>query len=102
VSDIWRRDEIESPCVKVCVIHPGSGLCVGCLRSRDEIGAWSAMTPAARRAVMDALPTRAPLLTAPEARPSRRRRAQQDRGAQDQGATSGNDGGAEGGGAGRK
>lgn len=99
MTDIWRRDEIESPCVKVCVIHPGSGLCVGCLRSRDEIGAWSAMTPAARRAVMDALPARAPLLTAPEARPSRRRRSQ---GAQDQGASSGNDGGAEDGGSGRK
>jgi predicted Fe-S protein YdhL (DUF1289 family) len=94
MSEVWRRDEIESPCVKVCVIHPGSGLCVGCLRSRDEICAWSAMTPAARRAVMDALPARAPLLGAPEARPSRRRRGQ--------GAASGNDGGAEDGGSGRK
>lgn len=21
-DDIWRRDEIESPCVKLCMIHP--------------------------------------------------------------------------------
>jgi predicted Fe-S protein YdhL (DUF1289 family) len=94
MTGIWRRDEIESPCVKVCVIHPGSGLCVGCLRTRDEIGAWSTMAPADRRAVMDALPARAPLLTAAEARPSRRRRSQ--------GASSGKDGGAEDGGSGRK
>jgi hypothetical protein len=99
MTEVWRRDEIESPCVKVCVIHPGSGLCVGCLRTRDEIGAWSSMTREGRRAVMEALPARAPLLTALEARPSRRRRSQ---GAQDQGASSGNDGGAEDGRPGRK
>ncbi|MDT8345661.1 MAG: DUF1289 domain-containing protein [Thermohalobaculum sp.] len=59
-DDIWTRDEIESPCVKICVIHPETRLCVGCARSIDEIGAWSRMTPAARRAVMAELPARAP------------------------------------------
>ena len=29
-DDIWARDEIESPCVKICVIHPAEGLCTGC------------------------------------------------------------------------
>lgn len=57
-DDIWRRAEIESPCVKVCVIHPEVGLCVGCQRSRDEIAAWSAMTSAERRAIMAELPGR--------------------------------------------
>ncbi|MFP7673436.1 DUF1289 domain-containing protein [Marivita sp. S0852] len=57
-DDIWQRDEIESPCVKVCVIHPDSRLCTGCLRSIDEIGAWSKMSPEARRAVMAELPSR--------------------------------------------
>ncbi|WP_341366416.1 DUF1289 domain-containing protein [Yoonia sp. BS5-3] len=60
---IWARAEIESPCVKTCVIHPESRLCVGCLRSIDEIGAWSGMTAAARQAVMDALPARAGEIT---------------------------------------
>ncbi|MGZ2258510.1 DUF1289 domain-containing protein [Roseobacter sp. A03A-229] len=57
-DDIWRRDEVESPCIKVCVIHPEARLCTGCLRSIDEITAWSKMTPEARRSVMADLPTR--------------------------------------------
>ena len=59
---VWTRDEIESPCVRICVIHPEAKLCVGCHRTRDEIAAWSRMTPEARREVMDALPARAPQL----------------------------------------
>lgn len=61
-DDIWKRPEIDSPCIKVCVIHPATRLCTGCLRSIDEIGAWSRLTPEARKAVMDDLPARAPLL----------------------------------------
>ncbi len=56
---IWKRAEIESPCVKLCVLHPETQLCVGCARSMDEIGAWSRMTPAARAEVMAQLPGRA-------------------------------------------
>lgn len=55
---VWRRDEIESPCVKVCVIHPDTKLCIGCARTMDEIGAWSRMSAEARRAVMSELPDR--------------------------------------------
>jgi predicted Fe-S protein YdhL (DUF1289 family) len=62
-DDIWSRDEIESPCVKICVVHPESRLCTGCLRTIDEIGAWSRMTPEARREVMAELPARAGLLS---------------------------------------
>ena len=58
-AEIWKRAEVESPCIKICVIHPESRLCTGCLRSIDEIGAWSRMTPEVRRAVMDDLPSRA-------------------------------------------
>jgi len=58
-DDIWKRAEVESPCIKICVIHPESRLCTGCLRSIDEIGAWSRMAPEARKAVMDELPSRA-------------------------------------------
>jgi predicted Fe-S protein YdhL (DUF1289 family) len=57
-DDIWRRDEVESPCIKVCVIHPEARLCTGCLRSIDEITAWSKMSPEARRAVIAELPLR--------------------------------------------
>jgi predicted Fe-S protein YdhL (DUF1289 family) len=62
-DDIWKRDEVQSPCVKICIIHPETRLCTGCLRSIDEIGAWSTMSPAARSMVMDALPDRANLIT---------------------------------------
>jgi uncharacterized protein len=66
-DEVWRRAEIESPCVKLCVVHPATGLCLGCFRTVDEIAAWSAMTPEARRAVMAELPSRAE-----QARPVRR------------------------------
>jgi len=62
-DDIWKRAEIDSPCVKVCVIHAETRLCTGCLRSIDEIGAWSGMTPDLRREIMAALPERAKLIT---------------------------------------
>lgn len=59
MGEIWKRDEIESPCIKICVIHPAERLCTGCLRSIDEITEWSRMTPDLRRAVMEELPSRA-------------------------------------------
>ena len=62
-DDIWSRDEIESPCVKICVVHPESRLCTGCLRTIDEIGAWSKMSPEERRDVMAELPERKGQLT---------------------------------------
>lgn len=59
---LWTRSEPESPCVQICVIHPTEGLCTGCLRTLDEIAAWSRMSPEARRKVMAELPDRAPRL----------------------------------------
>lgn len=58
-DDVWRRQEIESPCIKICVVHPESRLCTGCLRSIDEIGRWSRMSATERREVMAELPSRA-------------------------------------------
>lgn len=57
-DEVWKRDEVESPCVQICVIHPETRLCTGCNRSIDEIGGWSRMSPEARRLIMDELPTR--------------------------------------------
>jgi len=59
-DEIWKRDEVESPCIKVCVVHPETRLCVGCRRSIDEIARWSSMTPSERREVLAALPNRNP------------------------------------------
>jgi predicted Fe-S protein YdhL (DUF1289 family) len=55
---VWKRDEVESPCIRVCVVHPEEKICTGCLRTIDEITRWSRMTPDERRAVVDALPGR--------------------------------------------
>jgi predicted Fe-S protein YdhL (DUF1289 family) len=55
---VWRRDEIESPCVKICVLHPETDTCVGCRRTRAEIGAWSRLDPSERRRIMEELPDR--------------------------------------------
>jgi uncharacterized protein len=62
-DDIWARDEVQSPCVKLCVVHPEARLCIGCLRSIDEITNWSRMTHEARATLMAELPTRAGSLT---------------------------------------
>ena len=61
-DDIWKRAEIESPCKKLCAIHPEAKICTGCFRTLSEIGNWSRMTPAERRAIMDDLPAREPAL----------------------------------------
>ncbi|PPB81602.1 hypothetical protein LV82_00811 [Albidovulum inexpectatum] len=61
-DEIWKRDEIDSPCVKICTIHPAERLCVGCLRTIDEIAGWSRMSADERRRIMAELPTRAPRL----------------------------------------
>ncbi|MEI7785765.1 MAG: YbaK/EbsC family protein [Betaproteobacteria bacterium] len=48
-----------SPCISVCRMDEASGLCVGCLRSLDEIAAWSSLSPPARRGVWQAIAERA-------------------------------------------
>jgi hypothetical protein len=61
-DDVWKRDEIQSPCIKLCTIHPEERICVGCLRTIDEITAWSRLSHEARSALMAELPSRAPRL----------------------------------------
>lgn len=43
---------ILSPCTGVCTLD-GDGYCVGCLRTRAEIGGWGSMGESARRRIMD-------------------------------------------------
>ncbi|MBC7142651.1 MAG: DUF1289 domain-containing protein [Rhodobacteraceae bacterium] len=61
-DEVWKRQEIDSPCIKLCAIHPTERICIGCYRSIDEIAGWGRMTPEARRAIMAELPSRAPRL----------------------------------------
>ena len=59
----YSLPEIETPCIKVCVVDPDSGFCIGCGRTRLEIGSWLGLTPAVRREVMAELPERVASLT---------------------------------------
>ncbi|MDG1431061.1 MAG: DUF1289 domain-containing protein [Paracoccaceae bacterium] len=55
---IWQRDEVESPCINICVVHPAARICTGCFRTIEEISDWSRMTPTQRREVISDLPNR--------------------------------------------
>ena len=56
---------IETPCNKVCVMHPSLGHCIGCGRSLDEIGRWIDLAPAERARIMAQLPARLAALSGP-------------------------------------
>ena len=70
---VWKRDEIESPCVKLCSIHPEARLCVGCYRSIDEITQWSRMSTDDRRRIMAELPDRKGLVVKRRGGPDKRK-----------------------------
>ncbi|MFD0909079.1 DUF1289 domain-containing protein [Ruegeria arenilitoris] len=59
---IWKRDEVESPCVQICVVHPTERICTGCYRTIDEITRWSKMESSERAEIMNDLPARKPRL----------------------------------------
>ena len=52
---VSATDDVASPCISVCVMDAGSGLCIGCWRTLDEIAAWSVLDADAKRAVLAAI-----------------------------------------------
>ncbi len=48
---VGRDAEVPSPCLSVCRMDPHSELCQGCLRTLDEITAWSRMDDEGKREV---------------------------------------------------
>ena len=48
----------SSPCVKICVLDPLSGLCIGCGRTGEEIAAWASLSETARLEIMAGLDIR--------------------------------------------
>ena len=57
---------VPSPCISVCRMDPGSGLCLGCFRTIDEIVAWGRQSDRERRVVWQRIVHRAGLVPAPE------------------------------------
>lgn len=72
INEVWKRNEPDSPCIKVCVIHPEAKICMGCHRTGAEIAAWRNMAREDRLALMEELPARADQLK-PKRRGGRRR-----------------------------
>jgi len=50
--------DVPSPCINVCKMNPDTGLCEGCLRTLDEIAAWSGLSAPRKHAVLARLPAR--------------------------------------------
>lgn len=48
----------SSPCVRVCLLDPETGLCEGCGRTREEIGQWFRLSEEERLRIMAELPER--------------------------------------------
>jgi predicted Fe-S protein YdhL (DUF1289 family) len=65
--------EIETPCIKVCVVDPDTGYCIGCGRTRDEIACWLGFSPAERHHIMGSLDQRLSGLTLAKRRKGGRR-----------------------------
>ena len=56
-----------SPCIGVCTVDRETKMCIGCLRTLSEIGAWRIMTLDQKRDVVAACKIRAE--DAPDTRP---------------------------------
>jgi uncharacterized protein len=49
---------VPSPCINICRMDSATGWCEGCLRTIDEIVAWSGLDDVAKRQVWSLLPAR--------------------------------------------
>ncbi|WP_420426573.1 DUF1289 domain-containing protein [Algiphilus sp.] len=63
-----RLADPPSPCIGVCALDGPEGLCVGCLRTGNEIAEWPTATPERRRAILAETERRNPRQTAPKSR----------------------------------
>jgi uncharacterized protein len=49
---------VESPCIKICEFDKKTGLCIGCLRTKDECKQWKKMKDKHRVRIIDERPKR--------------------------------------------
>lgn len=54
-----KVQDLPSPCISVCRMAPATGLCQGCLRTLDEIAAWSGLDDEGKRVVWARIEARA-------------------------------------------
>jgi predicted Fe-S protein YdhL (DUF1289 family) len=61
----------SSPCIRLCVLDPVTGLCEGCGRTAAEIAAWGSLSEPERLRIMAGLPARLAAATSePEPEPA--------------------------------
>ncbi|UTW59901.1 DUF1289 domain-containing protein [Kordiimonas sp. SCSIO 12603] len=46
-------EEIKSPCMGVCQLDRAREFCMGCFRTRDDIGRWSRASNAEKQEIID-------------------------------------------------
>jgi predicted Fe-S protein YdhL (DUF1289 family) len=66
--------KLPSPCIGVCRLDPDEGVCIGCLRTTDEIAAWPDASPAEQFQIVLQLRIRRRARGITSAADSRRRR----------------------------
>ena len=54
----YNSAQMETPCIKMCMLDLDSELCAGCGRTLDEIAGWAGLDDAERSKVMAELPRR--------------------------------------------
>ncbi len=59
-TDVFDGDVVPSPCVSVCKMDEARLYCQGCLRTLDELRAWSKLDNPAKRAVWQLVEGRMP------------------------------------------
>jgi uncharacterized protein len=50
-TDLPQGPSVLSPCINVCRMDAATGWCEGCLRTIDEIAAWSMLDDEAKREI---------------------------------------------------
>jgi len=53
-----ERSTVPSPCIGICRFDDASGYCLGCARTRDELGEWPDASDERRSEIWSALPRR--------------------------------------------
>jgi len=48
-----NEEEVQSPCVSVCVIDDENGFCQGCFRTVDEIQGWWDLENAQKKQIIE-------------------------------------------------
>ena len=51
-------EEIKSPCNELCLMDEETGLCIGCLRTSDEIAMWPSYNNEEKRAILEEIKSR--------------------------------------------